>query len=278
MNRNAEAPSDSSVEFEENELVYIVFDVGQGSSALISLGDMQVVIDGGTYIGGIDLAEKIRPYVSDGVVEYVVATHCHEDHVGGLQYIYENFDVAHTIYGDLAEDQGYFWYFKNAVFTDGGTFEEDEDMTIEFPYGAALDIYDIEDGNENSNNNSVVTYLSYGDISFINTGDLESDMEERLLPYKLDPNVVVAGHHGSNSSNSLLKEWTPDYFVISCARDNENYHPHKSVLYNALRYTKYRNVYGTWRSGDIVFITDGKNMKTNLSKAQRLTLNDAGAT
>ena len=79
MNRDSGIPSYTAVELEDDELVYIVFDVGQGSAALISSGDMQIVIDGGTYLGGIDLAEKIRPYVSDGVVEYVIATHCQED-------------------------------------------------------------------------------------------------------------------------------------------------------------------------------------------------------
>ena len=267
----------SAEDLKENELAYIVFDVGQGSSSLISSGDMQIVIDGGPFLNASDLADKIRPYASDGKIEYVIATHCHEDHVGGLQYIYDDFDVEHTIYGDLTEEQGYFWYFMNAVRKDGGSFDEDSDMTIELPCEAVLEIYDIEDGNEDPNSNSVVTCLKYRGISFLNTGDLGADMEEKLIPYRLRPTVVTAGHHGSSSSNSLLERFRPDYFIISCGKNNDGHHPHRRVLSDALKYTKDKNVYGTWRSGDIIFVTDGISLKTNLKIYEKLTLQDAGA-
>ncbi|MBO4818738.1 MAG: MBL fold metallo-hydrolase [Firmicutes bacterium] len=261
----------------EEDLLFFVFDQGQGQSVFISMGDMQILIDGGPYVNGGSLPEKMRPYVPDGIIEYVIATHCHEDHVGGLQYVYEAFDVEHTIYGDRAEDQGYFWYFENAVNVDGGTYEEDSDMTIALENGATLEIYDIEDGNENSNDNSVVTYLKYGKTSFLSMGDLEWDMEERLLEYDLEPTVMVAAHHGSYTSNSILEELKPGFFIISAGKKNENNQPHRSVLWNAVKYTKGKNVYGTWRSGDIVFISNGRGVSTNLSRWDRLTVDDAGA-
>ncbi|MBR0416430.1 MAG: MBL fold metallo-hydrolase [Firmicutes bacterium] len=261
----------------DEELIYAVFDQGQGLSVLISQGDMQILIDGGPYENGASLSEKIGTYAKDGIIEYVIATHCHADHVGGLQYVYEAFDVEHTIYGDLAEGQGYFWYFENAVREDGGTFEEDSEMSIELPGGAVLDIYDIEDGNEEPNNNSVVTYLRYGSTSFLCTGDLEREMEERLKSYDLKPTVVVAGHHGSSDANSLLKDLRPGFFIVSAAKKNPNYQPHRSVLRDAIYYTNGKNVYGTWRSGDIVFISSGKGVKTNLSRWDRLSADDAGA-
>ena len=58
---------------------------------------------------------------------------------------------------------------------------------------------------------------------------------------------------------------------------NPNYQPHRSVLRDAIYYTNGKNVYGTWRSGDIVFISSGKGVKTNLSRWDRLSADDAGA-
>ena len=261
----------------EDDLLFFVFDQGQGQSVFISMGDVQILIDGGPYVNGASLPEKMRPNVPDGIIEYVIATHCHEDHVGGLQYVYEAFDVEHTIYGDRADDQGYFWYFENAVRTDGGTYEEDSDMTIELEKGAVLEIYDIEDGNENSNDNSVVTYLKYGKTSFLSMGDLEWDMEKKLLDHDLEPTVMVAAHHGSYTSNSILEDLKPGFFIISAGLKNDNNQPHRSVLRNALKYTAGKNVYGTWRSGDIVFMSNGRGVSTNLSRWDRLTVDDAGA-
>jgi glyoxylase-like metal-dependent hydrolase (beta-lactamase superfamily II) len=76
-----------------------VFDVGEGLAVLIDDGDVEVIIDGGYKKYGVAFSEYIRPYV-DGDIEYIIATHSHDDHVGGLIQIYADYQVDHTIYGD----------------------------------------------------------------------------------------------------------------------------------------------------------------------------------
>lgn len=254
-------------------LCYSVLDVGQGLSVFIDFGETEVLIDGGDMETGRSVPDKIAPYV-DGNIEYVIATHSHADHVGGLQYIYERFDVDETIYGDLS-DEYFFCCFRNAAEEDGGMFTEDSDRTIALGEAAELVIFDLTDGEENSNNNSVVTLVRFGETSFLCTGDLEQELEPKLIGLVGHPTVVVAGHHGSNTSNSLLARLDPKFAAVSCGRNNDFYHPHPSVLKDALDCTA--DVYGTFKSGDIVFESDGKKVKCLADTAQRLTMEDAGA-
>ena len=130
---------------------------------------------------------------------------------------------------------------------------------------------------EDHNCNSVVCYRVYGNASFLLTGDLPSEYEEKLYALPIEPRIIVAGHHGSNTSNSYLGKYRPDYFVISAGKGNDYHYPHPSVLRKALEYTRGKKVYGTWRSGDIIFSSDGKRLRTDLSYLTRLSIDDAGA-
>ncbi len=256
------------------KLTYMVLDVGQGLSVFIDFGNTEVLIDGGPYEAGPSVVEKIKPYV-DGPIEYVIATHSHEDHVGGLQFVYDAFDVDKTIYGDLS-DENYFYYFEAAAKAKS-EFVEDYDTTISLGRNAncTLTIYDIADNEENTNNNSVVTLIKYGNTSFLCTGDLEKEQEAKLTTLVGQTSVVVAGHHGSNTSNSIYKYLKPAYIAISCGRNNDYFQPHESVLSDMMKYTK--KIYGTFRSGDIVFTSDGRQVVLLNDSKQVLTQNDAGA-
>jgi beta-lactamase superfamily II metal-dependent hydrolase len=93
-----------------------VFDVGEGLAVLIDDGDVEVVIDGGYKQYGAPFSDYIKPYV-DGDIEYVIATHSHADHVGGLAQIYQDYQVDHTIYGDTGTS-GQYKDFENAAMAE----------------------------------------------------------------------------------------------------------------------------------------------------------------
>lgn len=231
---------------------FYVIDVGQAQALFVDYGDTEVLIDGGCYENGETVSEFIKPYV-DGELDYVIATHSHADHIGGLPIIYENYDVKHTIYGDLSDSEPCN-YFKQAA-QKSGTFQKDKDTVIRLGENATLTIFDIEDDNENTNNNSVITLFQYGETYFFASGDAEKEVETLLRGKLPECDVVVAGHHGSSTSNTLLEILNPKYFAISAGEGNEYGFPHKETM-ETIGNTR-AETYGTWRSGTIVFTSDG---------------------
>jgi glyoxylase-like metal-dependent hydrolase (beta-lactamase superfamily II) len=81
-----------------------VFAVKEALSVFIDSGEKDVLIDGGEGGAGKEISKAINEYV-DGPLEYVIATHSHADHVGGLDRIYEDYAVSHTIYGDTGDSK-----------------------------------------------------------------------------------------------------------------------------------------------------------------------------
>ena len=277
---------DVEIKNEENEIeeggfsilsdvfTYKVIDVGQGLSVLIDYGEMEVLIDAGYYEYGDTVVNELRTSV-DGKLDYVIATHSDADHVGGLSKVLDSFDVGKIIYGDLFSSEEALAYFVKAAEKEGCPFENDADTTISLGKNASLTIFDIiDDDRENINNNSIVTLARFGETAFLCTGDLEKEGEVKLKTLVGKTDVVVAGHHGSATANSLLSILQPKYFIVSCGKNNEHGHPHESVLNNALKQTN--NVYGTFKSGTITLTSDGITISCDAQKEDRLTEKDAG--
>lgn len=269
-------PLDENDKGERSPLTFALIDVGQAESIFIDYEDTEILIDGGYYVeGDTSVLDFITPYI-DGNLEYVIGTHSHADHVGGLSAIYDSsIHVEKTIYGDLTDELPC-KIFADKARKNSDVFENDADTTISIAEGITLTVYDICDDAENTNNNSVVCVLAYDDISFYLPGDLEAEGEVLLSDLIGECTVVVAGHHGSNTANTLLGKLRPKYILVPCARNNEYFFPHKSFLEDALRYTK--DIYATYRSGTIIMTTDGISIESNLDANDRLTIEDAGAT
>lgn len=255
------------------DLVVLAIDVGMGQSLFADYGETEVLIDAGYPEYGKKVSKAIKKYV-DGPLDYVIATHSHEDHVGGLEQIYKDYDVPKTIFGDIDKDNKTYMSFYNTAKADGEVVE-DSDTVIELGKNATLTIYDVTDGDENTNNNSVITLIQHGENYFFASGDAEEPVEVQLKGNLPVCDVVFAGHHGSSTSNTLIPWLDPSYFVISAGSDNEYGHPHKEVLEEALNYTY--EVYGTWKSGTIKFTSDGLSVSCNADEADRLTVSDKGA-
>jgi len=246
----------------ENLEVHFI-DVGQGDAMLIKKGNQAMIIDAGKNVSG-DLVVKYLKKQKVKNLEYVIGTHPHEDHIGGLDLVIDNFEIGKVI-------------MPNAIATTK-TFEDVLDSIskkgLKITKAKAGDVYDLngakftilapnQDEYPNLNNYSIVVKLSYGANSFLFTGDAEKESEEEILAKdkrSLKADVLKVGHHGSVTSTlqEFLDAVNPNVAVISLGVDNPYGHPHKEV--SERLESKNIKIYRTDLHGNIVAISDGKTI------------------
>lgn len=256
------APGINSIQ----ELMRVHFiDVGQADSAFIELGNGQtMLIDAGR--SGGDVVDYIRALQYD-TIDFVVATHPHEDHIGGMATVLDNFKIGkmymprqeHTINAfvnmlDVIEDKKIELYTAKAGvnITTSGIIKID----ILAPFS---------DSNSNLNNASAVVRITYGETVMLFTGDAEHVIENQLLKSGIDADVLKVGHHGagSASSKSFIKEVSPEVAVISVGEGNSYGHPHSDTL--AILNEVGADIYRTDEQGTIV-VTADHNKKITVDK------------
>lgn len=248
-------------------------DVGQGDSIFIDFGDYEILNDAGGNMAGLTVANYIKPFV-DGNVELIIATHIHEDHIGGLDTILSTYQVDKIIdSGDIADTITYEDYFNAAINETNAIFIPDEDMNFDLGRGANFKVIETGDDNKNVNNNSVITLIDYMDVEVLLTGDMESSVEKKNLNKFTDVEILKAGHHGSKTAScqEFLDIVKPETIIISCGARNRYKHPHKESISRFLNIGA--EVYSTFKSETIVVTTDGKSY--NLNTSSLLTLDDA---
>ena len=244
-------------------------DVGQGDAALINCDGNYMLIDGG------DKGHANKVYdtlVDEGVthLDILAISHTHDDHIGGLA---KALTWATTI--DLVlcanddEQSDTYADFKRELSIDGATVTEPI-KNKEYQLGSAV-VKVLTFGKED--NDSLVLLITYGQTSFLFTGDMEQKMET-ILCDELNDNLPVSllkvAHHGSQTSTSIrfLRMLTDrnrkQYAVISVGRENRNGHPNESVL-SRLDQADFK-VYRTDTNGDITVTSDGKELTITTSK------------
>lgn len=251
----------------DGQIQVYFFDVGQSDSILIMAPEGNVLVDAGDN----DCQDALQGYLDDlGVttLHCVIATHPHEDHIGSMDMIFDEFEVLNLIMpnaevdtdtftatGDYtrmmegAEEQGTVVSYAQS----GSTFSLGE---LEFLFLApnATDYSDLNDW-------SLVTKVTYGSTSMILTGDAESISEKEIVAKygssALDCDILKSGHHGSSSSScdEFLDAIDAEIAVISCGTGNKYGHPNQPVLD---RYAERdMQVYRTDLDGTIVFVSNG---------------------
>lgn len=243
-------------------------DVGQADSALIECDGETMMIDGGNVADSNVVAAYLK---KEDVTElnYVVCSHAHEDHVGGLSGAL-SVTKADNIYAPKTEanTKAYKNFKKKA---------EEQNVEIKHPnVGDEIQLGSstveflgpVDENGKDLNSTSIVLKITYGNTSFLFTGDAESDEEEEILNSGADlkSTVLKVGHHGSRTSTSypFLREVMPQYAVISVEKGNSYGHPNEETL------SKLSDagveVYRTDESGDIVMTSDGNSINIVTAK------------
>ena len=242
-------------------------DVGQADSALLQCDGQTMLIDG----GNVEESSLVVSYLENQGVEYldyVVCTHAHEDHVGGLSGPLNTCTVG-TVFSPVTE-------YSSKAFSDFARYTRQQGLELTVPSpgdafalgSAQVTVLGPTEEYEDTNNTSIVLRVDYGETSFLFTGDMERAAEEDLLENgcDLDATVLKVGHHGSSTSSSyvFLREVMPEFAVISVGKDNSYGHPHEEVM--SRLYDAQVTVYRTDEQGTVVAFSDGKTVSFTTEK------------
>ena len=256
--------SNSSVSV-NNQLKVHFIDVGQADSILIQQGNNSMLIDAGNNGD----SETVKNYLSNqGItkLDYVIGTHPHENHIGGLDYVINSFEIGNIYMPKVTSTTKTFTDVIDSIKAKGmkittpvpgDSFKLGEaDCKILAPNSASYD---------DLNNFSIVIKVTFGNNTFMFDGDAESISETEMLNKGFDvkADVLKVGHHGSNSSTSaeFLKKVSPKYAVISVGKDNDYGHPNKETM-ERLKDSGIV-VYRTDECGTIICTSDGNNISFN---------------
>ncbi|MBE6594929.1 MAG: MBL fold metallo-hydrolase [Ruminococcaceae bacterium] len=220
-----------------------------GDCTYIKAGDVDILIDAGSRTTSVPAIQSyIDEYVTDGKLEYVIVTHAHQDHYAGFSVkdgsifdLYEceviiDFALTNQTDKDTSNMYGRYLNELEAEIAAGAThytaaecrregnylFDLGDGITMEI-----LDSYYYYNEAESENDYSVCTLFTYGDNSYLFTGDLEADGEQHLMELNDLPEVTLykAGHHGSktSSSASLMAVIKPEIVCVCCCCGSSEY-------------------------------------------------------
>ena len=252
-------PKHISSDAQRDNLTVHFIDVGQGDSILVEYANETMLVDAGEREKGVNVSAFLR---EQGIssLDYVVATHPHADHIGGLLTILNEYPVGEFV------DSGY--PHTTQTYEDMLTIIENKSIpfhvakrgeALDFAPGIQVQVLNPQkQRSEEINENSIVLRIIDNNVSFLLMGDAGLGTEESIMNegYYVDSDILKVGHHASTSGSgeSFIAEVNPEISIIEVGGDNDYGYPHSEVLE---RLQNVSTVYRTDHHGTITVTTDG---------------------
>lgn len=252
----------------QDSLAVHYLDVGQGDAILLVDRDDTMLIDGGNPENGTAIVNYLKK-LGITQLDYVVATHNHNDHAGGLTDVVTNVAVSNLYVTHSEETESSRNLTEAANNRKVPISTPSPGTTLTFG-GSTINFLGPLSVHEDVNNDSLVLKVTHGEHRFLFTGDMAGQAEQELLSQNLDlqADVLKVGHHGSSTSTGyvFLRAVNPRYAVISCGVNNDYGHPHEETL------SRLNDI------GSTVFRTDLLGTIIATSQGDQLTFNKTGIT
>lgn len=246
-------------------LMYVHYiNVDQGDAILIQVNNKNLLIDSGPKSHKKQLVKFLND-LNISKLDYVIATHPHEDHIGNMNTVLNSYKVQS--------------FYAPKVYSYTKSFEQMIDSlksnnlkinpikrgcnTINLGFQTNVEVFSpINDTYDNDNNYSPVIKISFGNNSFLFTGDAEKEIEDKLILLNddLKADILKVSHHGSSSStsDSFLNRVSPKYAVISVGKNNIYDHPNDTIISKLNTYNI--DILRTDIQNNITLISDGTNI------------------
>lgn len=254
------APTEqTSSSVQDSNLTVHFIDVGQGDSILVEYDGKTMLIDAGEK----DMGSAVSAYLNEQEIsslDYVVATHPHTDHIGGLLTITNLYSISQFIDSGVPQTtQTYEDMLITIDKKDTPFHVAERGEYIDLAPGVEIQV--LNPGNEQSedlNENSVVLKIVDEDVSFLLMGDAGLETEANIMAagYDVDADILKVGHHGSTSGSGqeFVSAVSPEVSIIEVGAGNDYGHPHAKTLQ---RLQSVSTVYRTDYDGTITITTDG---------------------
>ena len=234
-------------------------DVGEADCILIKYNNEYTLVDAGNNKDG----KKIVKYLKDlGIehFEYVIGTHAHEDHIGGMDDIIKNFSIDHYYMPKTEVDMITYTEIKDELNKKGIKYETPKIDNSFKMSEVQFKVLWIDDNKEDINATSIVLKVNYQNTSYLLMADATTDVEHQILEKDIESDLIKVAHHGSNHSSSavFLKKVNPKYAIISVGTPNDYEFPKQVTLEKLEKLNTL--VLRTDELGTIIASSDGNNI------------------
>lgn len=247
-------------------LTVYYLDVGQGDATLFVGPDFTLLIDAGRHD-----RQDMLPYLESMGIEQIdlmVGTHPHADHIGQMSQIIEKMPVQEVwLSGDIHTSKTFERLIDTILEHDINYYEPRAGESFELG-SALIEVLNPTELTGDFHEGCLALKVTYGEVSFLFTGDIEKQTEEAMLVRNepVEATIFQLGHHGSSTSNTekFLRAVNPDLAIYSAEKGNSYGHPHREVM--ELLADLDIPVYGTDKHGTIRVITDGQQYSLELER------------